>query len=192
MRDRSFKDIFLFAYLIGALVIMSFYVLVYKLQNPSLEIRSDLSPSVVKEDRAQEMRKKIAEFMMRIKKNPKDIEALQSLGSIFMQMGAWDKARFFFEKALMVKGEDPDIQWDLATCYFYLKDYKGAAAMMEKVTTERKTDYAAKYNLALIYGFYLHKEKEAQNILHSLIKGKDTPADIRKQAREKLKKLEHK
>ncbi len=192
MRERSFKDIFLFAYLIGALVIMAFYVVVYKLENPSLEIKSNTSSSVIREEQAREMRKKIAEFMMRIKENPKDIDALEGLGSIFMQMGAWDKASFFFERALRFKGEDTDIQWDLATCYFYLKDYKDAAAMMERVVQERKKDYPARFNLALIYGFYLHKKKEAMAILHSLIRERDVPLDIKKQAREKLKQLEHK
>ncbi len=192
MRIKGLRDILLFALMGVVGIVMFFYVIVYKLENPSLIINANPSPATTMKERAKEMRERIAGFMMRLKKDPNDLEALENLGSIFLQMGAWDKACFFFERALKIKGGDADIEWDLATCYFYMKKYAKASSMLEDVVKERKQDYAARFNLALIYGFYLHRKKEALTILRGLLEDKRTPSDIKKQAEEKLRSLEHK
>ncbi len=177
---------FFFLFLILNLIFMLFYVLYYKIENPSI-FKKSVSEKI--DSNSQDMATMISEYMKRLKKDPKDIQTLKSLGTIFMQMRAWDKAIFFWKRAVSIRPKDMEVLTNLSTCYFFLKKYKEATVYLKRLIQIDPDNYMAKFNLAYLYGYVLNKKKDAKRIFSQIILSKDAPENLRQDAKNMLKKL---
>jgi tetratricopeptide (TPR) repeat protein len=167
---------------------MLFYLIYYKVQNPSLVNK------VSKEEKAtkQDIESAITKYMRRLKENPDDIEALKYLGGIFMQMEAWDKACFFLERGVKIAPHDSEFLINLATCYFFLKKYKDAAIYLERLLKIEPDNYMAKFNLAYLYGFVLKDKLRGEKLFLEIISRDNVPKNLKQKAEESLKELKTK
>jgi len=176
----------LFLFLVVNLIFMLSYVLYYKIENPSI-LKKVVSKKI--DLNSQDMATMISEYMKRLKKDPNDTQALKSLGTIFMQMKAWNKAIFFWKKAVNIKPKDIEVLTNLSTCYFFLKEYKQATVYLKRLIQIDPDNYIARFNLAYLYGYVLNKKKDAKRVFSQIISSKDAPENLRQDAKKMLKKL---
>ncbi len=165
---------------------MFVYVIYYKIQNPSIVKTITSSESMSKED----MQDIIAKYMSKIKKDPNDIEALKTLGSIFIQMKAWSNAKFFLQRAYNISNTDKDIILNLAMCYLFLKQYKEASSLLKKLIILDPENYMAKFNLAYLYGFILKDKQKSRDLFKELANNENIPKNIREEAKNYLNEIQ--
>lgn len=190
MQENNTKKYrFISLFVIFNIVIMLFFVIIYKIQRPSIVFSVQKNELHDNSENGQ-MQNMITRLMIKLKENPNDIEALKGLGFIFTEMRAWDKASVFLEKAINLMPNDRDIIVKLATCYLFLEKYNEGANLLEKLIQMEPENYMAKFNLAYLYGFILNNKQRAKDLFDELIKQRDIPANLMEKIKESINKLE--
>src|SRR5512135_2271924 len=66
-------------------------------------------------------------------KEPGNTEYKVEIGNIYYDMGQYRKAASSYEEALKLKPQDPNVETDLATCYYNLGEHDRALQILDKV-----------------------------------------------------------
>jgi tetratricopeptide (TPR) repeat protein len=86
----------------------------------------------------------------RLEKNPRDLEALITLGNANYDIRRFDTARDLYRAALAVDPMNVQVRTDLATCYRQLGDADRAVEELRRVLAINPTHDTALYNLGVI------------------------------------------
>jgi len=127
------------------------------------------------------------QLLEQIRKNPKDDQALASLGDLYFDSKQYVKAVEYYEKALKINSADGDTYNDLGLAQFYL-------GRDDEAITTLKNGIRAAPNYQRIYltcGFVLtsiHDNKEAEKVLKHAVE-MDPNSTIAKEAKGFLRKL---
>jgi len=102
----------------------------------------------------------IIAFKARLDKNPKDLEALVSLGNANMMISRFDAAQDLYARALAINPKDLDVRTNLAIAYKY-----GGRPEQALVELKKNLEYDPKhdptmYNLGFLY-YYDKKDSAA-------------------------------
>ena len=102
----------------------------------------------------------IIAFKARLDKNPKDLEALVSLGNANMMISRFDAAQDLYARALAINPKDLDVRTNLAIAYKY-----GGRPEQAFVELKKNLEYDPKhdptmYNLGFLY-YYDKKDSAA-------------------------------
>ncbi len=102
----------------------------------------------------------IVAFKARLEKNPKDLEALISLGNANMMISRFDAAQDLYTRALAINPKDLDVRTNLAIAYKY-----GGKPEQAFVELNKNLEYDPKhdptlYNLGFLY-YYDKKDSAA-------------------------------
>ena len=102
----------------------------------------------------------IIAFKARLDKNPKDLEALLSLGNANMMISRFDAAQGLYARALAINPKDLDVRTNLAIAYKY-----GGRPEQALVELKKNLEYDPKhdptmYNLGFLY-YYDKKDSAA-------------------------------
>lgn len=54
-----------------------------------------------------------------LRANPKDVPTLVKLGNVYYDHKAWSEAIRYYQQALDLRPDDPDVRTDMGTAYFY-------------------------------------------------------------------------
>ena len=100
----------------------------------------------------------------RVKQNPGDFEALIELGNIDFDQSKFAEASGWYEKALAVEPDNPNIHADLGTTYFYAQRIDESIVEFEKSLTLDPTHPQALYNIGVAQ---LHGKNNAQAALEA-------------------------
>lgn len=102
----------------------------------------------------------IIAFKARIEKNPKDLEALISLGNANMMISRFDAAQDLYTRALAINPKDLDVRTNLAIAYKYGgKPDRAFTEMKKNLEYDPKHD-PTMYNLGFLY-YYDKKDSAA-------------------------------
>ncbi len=93
---------------------------------------------------------RINAYKERLKKDPKDLEALIALGNANFDIQRFDKARDLYQRALDINPHDATVRSDLASCYRNLGDVEAAYRELENVLALSPTNETALYNIGVI------------------------------------------
>lgn len=66
-----------------------------------------------------------------LNKNPKDYDSLVQLGNLYYDAKQYPNAIQYYEKALVIHPDNPDVRTDMGTAYWYTGDADKALAAME-------------------------------------------------------------
>ena len=98
-----------------------------------------------------------------LEKNSDDIEIIKLSGDFFYKNGNYDKASFFFDKAVALSKDDLFYQRRLAECYMMLGDYKKAISTFQKLRKYLADDENLKASMNNAYVSYINKMKQEEN-----------------------------
>ena len=93
---------------------------------------------------------KAAPELEKLKKNPKDAEALNNLGILYRATHQFKEAEGYYEKSLEINPKNVNARVDLASCLYYSGDADGAIAQLNKALTYDPKHPGALMNLGLI------------------------------------------
>jgi cytochrome c-type biogenesis protein CcmH/NrfG len=92
----------------------------------------------------------ISSFKERLKKNPKDLEALIFLGNSNFDIKRYQKAKDLYVQALMIEPKNASVRTDLATCFRNLGESDQAIVELKTVLALNPDHPAALFNLGVI------------------------------------------
>ena len=93
----------------------------------------------------------IVAFKARLEKNPKDLEALISLGNANMMISRYDAAQNLYRRALEINPKDLDVRTNLAIAYKYGGKPDQAFTELEKNLAIDPNNDPTLYNLGFLY-----------------------------------------
>ena len=98
-----------------------------------------------------EMLAKAAEpLLAQLKSNPNDFETLAKLGNLYYDGQAYPQAIEYYERALTVEPDNPDVRTDLGTSYWYTGNADKAIASFEKALAIRPNHPGTLFNLGIV------------------------------------------
>jgi tetratricopeptide (TPR) repeat protein len=110
----------------------------------------------------------------RVKADPKDFEAIVSLGNIDFDQRNYPEAANYYKRALAVH-DDLNVRTDLGTMLFYSNHYDEAMAELNKVLAVNPNHAQALFNMGVVY---LHGKNDPQKALEIWQKLVDTNPDF--------------
>lgn len=126
----------------------------------------------------------IVAFKARLEKNPKDLEALISLGNANMMISRYDSAQDLYQRALEINPKDLDVRTNLAIAYKYGGKPDQAFNELEKNLAIDPNNDPALYNLGFLYLYDKQDKAKAIGIWKkwlSLYPNAPAAADVTKQ-----------
>jgi tetratricopeptide (TPR) repeat protein len=80
----------------------------------------------------------------------------------------WDQAVGYYEKALELQPDNPDVITDLGVCYRGLGQYEKALEMFEKASSLNPDHHQSRFNVVIVAGFDLNQWDRAEAALREL------------------------
>ncbi len=112
---------------------------------PAVAVAAERSGLLKDADRAYHERdfdRSISLYEQALQENPRDIQALQSLGVTYGEKGLWEKAAEMLEKARTLDPQSGELNVDLALAYAELKNFSKALEFAQKAVANSKTGNA--------------------------------------------------
>jgi tetratricopeptide (TPR) repeat protein len=115
-------------------------------------------------------RQKLNDLEAAVAKEPKNVELLVQLGNTAYDVEDWKKAVDAYERALKLRGADPNVLTDLGVAYRNLGNFDKALAMFTQASARDPSHWPSQFNLAIVYGIDKGETKKALEILQKLKK----------------------
>jgi tetratricopeptide (TPR) repeat protein len=92
----------------------------------------------------------IAQLEDIVKKDPKNYQVLVQIGNDYFDLGEAQKSVDAYNRALAIKGDDPNVLTDMGVMYRQLKDFPKAAAAFRKAAAASPTHPQSRMNLGVV------------------------------------------
>jgi cytochrome c-type biogenesis protein CcmH/NrfG len=92
----------------------------------------------------------IAQLEEIIKKDPNNYQALVQLGNDHFDLGEAQKSVEAYQRALAIKGDDPNVLTDMGVMYRQLKDFPKAVAAFRRAAAASPTHPQSRMNLGVV------------------------------------------
>lgn len=104
----------------------------------------------------------------RLQQNPKDFVSAVRLANIYHQVQMWDQAIEFYEMALVIEEDDPDLMSDLGICYRSAQRPDDALRLFERAQELHPDHWQSLFNIIVVVGFDLQQFDRAAEALARL------------------------
>jgi cytochrome c-type biogenesis protein CcmH/NrfG len=104
----------------------------------------------------------------RLQEDPRDAAALKRLANIYHDVAMWDQAVGYYERAVELTPDDPDLITDLGVCYRGQRQFERALEMFERAASLDAGHVQSRFNSAVVVGFDLGRYDDALEIVASL------------------------
>lgn len=129
-------------------------------------------PSVAPEGSAMNKEAMLAqqasELESRIAANPSDPIPMIMLGNLRFDAQHWQAARMWYERALEIDADNPDVIIDLAVVYRNIAHFEKALELLERAIAINPEHPVAWFNKVVIYNFDLEDREQALAALEHL------------------------
>jgi cytochrome c-type biogenesis protein CcmH/NrfG len=103
----------------------------------------------------------IAQLEDIVKKDPNNYQALVQIGNDYFDLGEAQKSVDSYNRALAIKGDDPNVLTDMGVMYRQLKDFPKAVAAFRKAAAAGPTHPQSRMNLGVVLMHDLNDPKAA-------------------------------
>jgi tetratricopeptide (TPR) repeat protein len=110
----------------------------------------------------------INELKRRLQENPQDLSAATRLANLHHDVQMWDQAAVFYEKAVALSPDDPDLLTDLGVCYRALDRFGDALEMFSRAQAADPDHWQSLFNTAVVAAFDLGEYDRALEALEPL------------------------
>lgn len=111
---------------------------------------------------------KINDLKRRLQSDPKDAVAAIELANIYHDVGMYPQAVGFYEQALAIRPDDPDVLTDLGICYQSMRDNDRALALFAQAQAIDPKHWQSLYNSIVVMAFQVGRLDEADAALRRL------------------------
>ncbi len=96
----------------------------------------------------------------RVVKDPKDLQAWARLANIYQDAGMFEPAVSFYQRALELAPQDPNLLTDTAICYQELRQFDKALELLERAQKADPAHWQSLYNIVVVAGIHMgHLER---------------------------------
>lgn len=106
----------------------------------------------------------------RITKDPKDVQAWSRLANIYQDAGMFDQALAFYDHAVALTPNDPNLLTDMGICYQGMKQFDKALELLEKAQKIDPAHWQSLYNIVVVAGLEMGRTDRADAALAQLKK----------------------
>jgi cytochrome c-type biogenesis protein CcmH/NrfG len=131
-------------------------------QNPQ---QQQSSPAGQETDHAEHHR----ELEEAVKKNPQDLHAGIQLGNHLFDDNKPREAIRAYERALAIKGDNPDVLTDMGIMHRHLGEFGRAAELFTQAGTINPRHEQSRFNLGVVLFFDLNRKDEARKAWRELL-----------------------
>jgi len=117
------------------------------------------------------MMAEITALKERVAEEPRDVAALARLANLYHDAGMWPRAVDFYQKALEITPENPDLLTDLGICYRQLQQYEEALVLFDRAQKADSSHWESLYNTVIVAGLNLGDFERAEATLKKLEQG---------------------
>ncbi|NIM02138.1 MAG: tetratricopeptide repeat protein [Acidobacteria bacterium] len=118
------------------------------------------------------------ELKRRLEANPQDIEAAIKLGGMYYQVGMWDQAGQFYEIALGIRPDDPDLLIDAGNVHRELGRHTQALDNFRRAYEIDPDHWQALFNTVVVAAFDLQQMDLADAAMAKLEEVDPPPQDL--------------
>lgn len=183
------------AFLVFAIVLLLCAGLYQRIANPSLEHRLAVSSAATGQAAEHEHppltpddTEKLGQAMAKLREHPADVNLLLSIADIFSRNKDWLNAEGFLNRAVEIAPRDMRPRYLLGVALAGKGDYPAAAAAFEKALTIDPTSAQSRFNLAILYRYYLDKPEQAVALLREVAASPVAAPALREAATKELQR----
>jgi len=121
---------------------------------------------------------RINELKRRVQDDPTDLPALVELANLHHDVGMWPQAIGWYEQALALSPDDPDLMTDLGICYRGTGEYARALELFARANAERPGHWQSLFNAVIVAAFDLEDWERARRDLAELEKIEPAPPQV--------------
>lgn len=119
---------------------------------------------------AQRLASQAAQLEAELQRTPGDPRLMIALGNLYFDAGRWTEARMWYERAIEIEDDDPNLITDLAVVYRNLKQPDKSLELLAMARDADPRHWQAWYNTVVVLHFDLHEHDQAQAAFEELRK----------------------
>lgn len=146
---KSVNNKIIFSFLFGLFIGFSIGYVITDFHYRKLELKTKSNPTQSTSSPMDEVHRQLKTFQEILKKNPNDYETLVHLGNLYYDIGQYDKAIPYYEKAVEIK-KDKNVITDLGTCLRETGNAKDAVKYYEEALKIDASHWRAIYNIIIV------------------------------------------
>lgn len=181
-------------FLAASLVLLLAAGLYQRVANPALHLHMDAPPPAAQAAPADhdhppltpEDNAKLGQAMGKLRENPADTETLLEIAAIFSRNNDWINAVTFLERAAQAAPKDMRPRFFLGVALASQGRHAEAAAAFEKTLTLAPGNAEARFNLGILYRYYLHQNDKAADLFRTVAESPEAGENLRELARKEL------
>jgi tetratricopeptide (TPR) repeat protein len=100
--------------------------------------------------------------------DPDNLEAWVRLGNLHYDVQMWDQAASYYERAVELAPNNPDVITDLGVCYRGMQQFERALEAFERAHQADPTHVQSLFNTVIVAGFDLGQLDRAEQALEAL------------------------
>lgn len=171
-----------------ALLLTSLY---QRFKNPDIIIHIAANPDTSANMQSNESMERIGPLMQAVAKDPENQKLILELVEALISINQWESAENFTRKALAlnkIDNPDPRALYFSAIIHHKKGEYSQAAELLEQLL-KRTENPSARFNLGVLYFYYLDNAEKAVMHLQKGINYSETPENLKKAMVEELTKI---
>ena len=110
----------------------------------------------------------INELKRQLQQDPSNLAVLVRLGNLYFDVQMWDQAAGYYEKAVEVQPNDPDLLTDLGTTYRGMGQLDRALDTFARASALDPKHFQSLFNTVIVAGFDLGEFDRAEQAMHVL------------------------
>jgi cytochrome c-type biogenesis protein CcmH/NrfG len=130
--------------------------------------RTDSAAALPEDHPSPESLRRLSDLMKHVESHPDDLESLVQLGNSFYDMGRFDAAINWYERAFELQPSDIQVSTDLGTSYLYVGNRSAALEQFQKSLEIDANHAQTLQNMGVAY-FSSGDYKEAVEVWEKLI-----------------------
>lgn len=103
-----------------------------------------------------------------VQDDPSNVAAFVRLGNLHYDIQMWDQAVGYYERAIELEPDNPDVITDLGICYRGLGQYEKALEMFDMANGVKPDHHQSLFNVVIVAGFDLKQWDRAEAALRAL------------------------
>jgi hypothetical protein len=132
------------------------------------------------------MMAEINELKRRVQADPRDLEALVRLADVYYEVGMWQQAAGYYERALTLRPDDPNLLTDLGISYRGLREFDRALEQFSRAQRVDPRHWQSLFNTAVVAAFDVGRFDLADQALRAIAAIQPPPAELGPERLEQL------
>jgi tetratricopeptide (TPR) repeat protein len=114
------------------------------------------------------MMAEINTLKQRLQEDGNSLAVLRRLGDIYYEAAMWEKAAGYYERALVVEPDSPNLMTDLGVCYRGQQQFDRAMELFVRAQSADASHWESLFNMAVVAGFDLGQFDRAMAAIEAM------------------------